>query len=207
MGSAPTPYSIGLGSALDPVFTLPYSEFCVAQQLSRHLPSRDGYSIYAPLSRQQPGVDLMLARRRRRSVRVACIQVKSSRTYSHPGSGSRAKRKFRYYTWFNTFTCPPQADFFCLVSLYPAVDAAQRRELGSWWAPQVLVFSQAEMKRFLGRVRTVSGGADPMFGFGFDEANHAFQTRGDSARRFREYSDHLLPNRLRVLQRFLSRGG
>jgi hypothetical protein len=149
-------------------------------------------------------VDLVLARRRGGKVRVACIQIKSSRTYSRATATVRTKRPFRYYTWFNNFDCPPRADFFCLVALYPAVDSAQRRELGTWWAPQILVFSQAEMHRFLRGVRTVGGQRDRMFGFGFNAPTEAFQTRGDSARSYRDYSDHLLLRRLRMLRAFLS---
>jgi hypothetical protein len=189
---------------MEPVFSLTYSEFCVAQQLSRLLPSTNGYSLYAPVSRQQRGVDLVIARRRGRRVRVACIQVKSSRTYSRLTATTRTKRPFRYYTWFNNFDCPPEADFFCLLALYPAVDAAQKRELGTWWVPQVLLFSQSEMRQFLSQVRTVGGRRDRMFGFGFDRPDQAFQTRGDSARRFRDFSDHILPRRLGKLRRFLS---
>jgi hypothetical protein len=189
---------------MEPIFSLPYSEFCVAQQLARWLPASRGYSLYAPVSRQQPGVDLLLARRRSSTVRVACIQVKSSRTYSRRTATARTKRPFRYHTWFNNFDCPPQADFFCLVALYPAVDAAQRRELGTWWSPQILVFSQAEMKGFLRGVRTVGGRPDRMFGFGFDTPDQAVQTRGDSARRYRDFSDHLLRKQLPKLRSFLS---
>lgn len=190
---------------MEPIFTLPYPEFCVAQQLARLLPASQGYSLHVPVSRQQPGVDLVLARRRGSKVRVACIQVKSSRTYSRPTATARTKRPFRYDTWFNNFECPAQADFICLVALYPAVDAAQRRELGTWWAPQVLVFSQAEMKRFLRAVRTVGGKPDRMFGFGFDTVGEVFQTRGDSTRGHRDFSDHLLRKGVGRLRRFLSR--
>lgn len=189
---------------MEPIFTLPYSEFCVAQQLARLLPASLGYSLYAPVSRQQPGVDLVIVRRRSRRVHVACIQVKSSRTYSSPRTTARTKKPFRYHTWFNNFDCPPEADFFCLVALYPAVDSAQRRELGTWWAPQILLFSQREMRQFLLSVRTVGGKRDPMFGFGFDQADEAIQTRGDSARRYRDFSPHLLPRRVATLRRFLS---
>jgi hypothetical protein len=190
---------------MEPIFTLPYPEFCVAQQLARWLPAAQGYSLYAPVSRQQPGVDLVLARRRNSKVAVACIQVKSSRTYSkRTPATARTKRSFRYDTWFNNFDCPPQADFFCLVALYPAVDAAQKRELGSWWVPQTLLFSQAEMRRFLRNVRTVAGTSDRMFGFGFNDPREAVQTRGDSARRYRDFSNHLLPGSLSRLRKFLS---
>jgi hypothetical protein len=146
----------------------------------------------------------MIARRRNRKVRVACIQVKSSRTYSRPTATPRTKKSFRYYTWYNNFECPPEADFFCLVALYPAVDAAQRRELGTWWAPQILLFTQTEMRRFLRGVRTVGGNRDRMFGFGFNRADEVKQTRGDPARRYWDFSQHLLPGRLSELSRFLS---
>jgi hypothetical protein len=190
---------------LEPIFTLPYSEFVVAQRLAQLLPASKGYSLHAPISRQEPGVDLLIARRRGAQVRAASIQVKSSRTYSHPATRVRTTRpSFRYYTWFNNFDCPPEADFFCLVALYPAVDAAQRRELGSWWAPQILLFSQREMRNFLKRVRTVGGKRDRMFGFGFDDPDHAFQTRGDSARTFRNFSEYILRRRISVLASFLS---
>ena len=190
---------------MEPIFTLPYPEFCVAQQLARWLPASRGYSLYAPVSRQQPGVDLFLARRRGSKVGVACIQVKSSRTYSRATAPTaRTRRPFRYDTWFNNFECPPQADFFCLVALYPALDAAQKRELGTWWAPQILLFSQAEMRRFLRGVRTVAGKPDRMFGFGFNDPSEAVQTRGDSARRHRDFSDHLLPRSLDRLRKFVS---
>jgi hypothetical protein len=191
-------------SPMEPIFSLPYSEFCVAQQLARLLPAAKGYSLYAPVSRQQPGVDLLIARRRNQRIRVASIQVKSSRTYSRPTTTARTKKPFRYNTWFNNFECPSEADFFCLVSLYPAIDSAQRRELGTWWAPQILLFSQTEMRRFLRSVRTVGGKRDHMFGFGFNQADEAVQTRGDSKRRYRDFSQHLLSKCLPQLRRFLS---
>lgn len=116
--------------------------------------------------------------------------------------GYVTKRSFRYYTWFNTFSCPPQADFFALIALYPARDVEERRELRGWWAPQILLFSQREMRHFLRNVRTVSGKRDPMFGFGFDEPRHVYLTRGDKYRRGREYSAHVLERRVGVLRRF-----
>jgi type I restriction enzyme M protein len=136
----------------------------------------------------------VLAQRVRGRTRVLTIQVKSSRTYSRPGTASRTKRPFRYYTWFNNFDYPSEADVCILVSLYPAVDTEQRRELGSWWSPLLMVFTKAEMKRFLKSVRTVRGHADKMFGFGFDDPSRVFQTRGDSRRRFRDFSAFFLRN-------------
>lgn len=188
---------------MEPVYTIPYGEFCVAQQLAKLLPRTEGYSIYAPMSRQEPGVDLMIARRTRGRHRAATIQIKASRTYSRPKVTARTKRPFLYHTWYNNFDCPSQADFFCLVALYPAVDTAQKRELGSWWSPQILVFSQREMRRFLRSVRTVAGHSDRMFGFGFNTADEAYQLRGDPKRRFRDFSAHLVAHRIGELRRFL----
>lgn len=189
---------------MDPVYTLPYSEFCVAQRLARLLPASKGYSVFAPLSRQEPGVDLMLGRRARGSTRAITIQVKASRTYSRPNVTARTRKHYRYHTWFNTFECPRQADFFCLVALYPANDAAERRELGSWWAPQILLFSQLEMRSFLRSVKTVTGQPDRMFGFGFNSPSEAIQMRGDSRRRFRDFSWALLERRLPDIRKRLA---
>lgn len=189
---------------MDGIYTIPYPEFCVAQQLSKLLPAKQGYSLFAPLSRQERGVDLVIVRRARSGAKVATIQVKGSRTYSRPKATARTKRPFRYYTWFNTFECPREADFFCLVALYPAVDAAMKRELGSWWAPQALLFSQIEMRSFLRTVQTVAGHADKMFGFGFDTPDRVFQVRGDPKRRFDEFSEYVLGKRVAKLREFLA---
>ncbi len=189
---------------MNPVYSLPFSEFCVAQQLAKLLPATRGYSIFAPLSRQEKGVDLLVTRRRGRRSHSATVQVKSSRTYSPPTFGSSKTPKFRYYTWFNTFNCPAQADFFCLVALYPAVDAEQRRELGTWWSPVILLFTQQEMRRFLNSVKTKGGTRDRMFGFGFNTPKRVYQTRGDARRRFQEYSEHILSRTVQQLKAFLS---
>ena len=189
---------------MEPIFSLPYSEFCVAQQLARLLPAAKGYSLYAPVSRQQPGVDLLIARRRNQRIRVASIQVKSSRTYLKLTTTARTKKPFRYGTWFKNFECPSEADFFCLVFLYPAVNKAQRRELGTWWAPQILLFSQTEMRRFLRSVRNVRGDRGSFFGFEFNQVGEAVLTVGDPKRRYRDFSKHLLSRGLDKLRKFLS---
>jgi len=192
---------------MDPVFTLPYSEFVVAQQLAQLLPAKLGFSIHTPLSRQQKGVDLVVLRRRGRHSWAKTIQVKSSRTYSHrPATKMKRKselRKFRFYTWLKTFDCSPEADFFCLVALYPSVDVAEHRERGSWWSPQILVFTQMEMRRLLRSIRTAKGKPDSMFGFGFDTADEVVQTRGYKGRKQRDFSRFLLSERIGALRRAL----
>lgn len=189
---------------MEPVFTLPYSEYSVAQQLRRLLPAVEGYSLYAPLSRQEKGVDLIITRRRGRVTRAASIQVKASRTYSDQARTERASHRFRYYTWFNNFELPGEADFVTLVAVYPPDEARSSRARGSWWASVVLVFSHAEMRRFLRSVKTREGKRDRMFGFGFDDASAIFQTRGDERRQRRDFSDNLLENKIGALKHFLA---
>jgi len=189
---------------VDPISTIPYPEFCVAQRLAKLLPAKLGYSLFVPASRQQRGVDLILAKRGRSGTKVATIQVKASRTYMHTRSRAPRDGTFRYHTWFNTFECPPEADFFCLVALYPAVDSAQRRDMGAWWAPQVMLFTQAEMRRFLKSVRTVAGHPDKMFGFAFNDPTEAVQVRGDSKRQSKDFGRYLLDGRVSILRRFLA---
>lgn len=189
---------------MEPVFTLPFSEFSVAQQLAHHLPSSRGFSLYAPVSRQQKGVDLVMVRRRRGRASTATIQVKSSRTYTSRTETDRTKRPFQYRTWFNNFECPDEADFVFLTALYPPAEAWQDRRKGSWWAPVTLVFTRTEMKRFLRHVKTRSGNRDAMFGFGFDDEKAIYQTRGDRHRRYTDYTDHLLVSRLAEIVAFLA---
>lgn len=190
---------------MEPIFTLPYSEFVVAQQLASMLKASQGFSLYTPLSRQEKGVDLIATHRAGRVTRATSIQVKGSRTYSDRPETERA-RPYRYYTWFNTFELPTQADFVALVAIYPPAAARESRAKSSWWSPVILLFSHDEMRRFLASVRTRAGHPDRMFGFGFDDEKHIFQTRGDSERRYAELSQHLLQQKVGSLRGFLTGG-
>jgi hypothetical protein len=186
---------------MEPIFIIPYPEFCVAQELAKLLPEKEGYSLYVPVSRQQRGIDLLIAWRGKGRSRSATIQVKSSRAYPHRAPSARTK----YGTRFLNFRCPPEAHFFCLVWFYPAENKTERQDHGTWCVPQILLFSQKEMRRFLGSVRTVRGDKrDSFFGFGLNRLGHAVQERGDSKRRSRDFSKHLLPRSVVKLSTFLS---
>jgi hypothetical protein len=149
-------------------------------------------------------VDLIVARRRVRVTRAASIQVKASRTYSDRTRSERGKR-FRYFTWFNNFELPVEADFVALVAIYPSELARQSRAMASWWAPVVLLFTHGEMRRFLSSVKTRSGTRDRMFGFGFNDEAAIFQTRGSQRGERRNFSDHLLDSKIESLRRLLAR--
>jgi hypothetical protein len=190
---------------MEPIFTLPYSEYVVAQQLASLLKSSQGFSLYTPLSRQEKGVDLIATHRTGRVTRATSIQVKGSRTYSDRPEAKRS-RPYRYYTWFNTFELPTQADFVVLVAIYPAAAARESRAKSSWWSPVILLFTHDEMRAFLASVRTRAGHPDRMFGFGFDDEKRIFQTRGDSERLNAELSRHLLRHKVGILRSFLTGG-
>ena len=65
---------------MEPIVTLPYSEWLVAEQLMKQLPARQGYSVYAPLSRQEKGVDLLVTRRATGKTYVAAPATASPTT-------------------------------------------------------------------------------------------------------------------------------
>jgi len=189
---------------MEPVFTLSYSEYAAAQQLAAMFPSSKGYSLFIPPSRQEKGVDLLLTCRVASRTRAASIQVKSSRTYSRKPPTPRTRRPFTYYTWFNNFQMPTEADYVLLVAVYPPEEGRISRRRTSWWSPVILAFSATEMRSFLRTVKTRQGKTDRMFGFGFDEPSAIFQTRGDEHNRFHDFSSHLLAPQVREMRRFLS---
>lgn len=182
---------------MEPIVTLPYSEWLVAEQLTKALPAREGYSVYAPLSRQEKGVDLLLTRRSNGVSRSATIQVKYSRAYE---KGPAAP--FKFVTFYKSFPVAEEADFFILVALYPNVTGRGHGKESSWWLPFMLVFRRDEMAEFISSLRTRSGGVDRMFYFGFDSPDRVFQTRG--APELRDFSTHTFANRLSEIEQFVS---
>jgi len=179
---------------MEPIFTLPYSEWVVAEELGKLLPTRDGYSIFVPLSRQEKGVDILVTRRVHRQTHAVTVQVKFSRAYNQPDS-----RGHKFETWFNNFEVPEQADFLVLVSLYPTDQETNRSKSPSCWKPLVLLFDQKEMQTFLASVKTRGGTRDKMFGFGFSDPKSVIQTRGDQQGRKLDFTAHVLARKLPVL--------
>jgi hypothetical protein len=82
---------------MDPVFTLQWPEFLVAERLQSLLPKKDGYSVLIPLSRQEKGVDLVIHRRDKSGASsVLTIQVKASRTYLPPAPKRKNTIRYKY---------------------------------------------------------------------------------------------------------------
>ena len=188
---------------MEPVFTLPYSEYLAANLLSHYLKAKDGYSIFIPASRQEKGIDILLTRRSGKSYKCVSFQVKSSRTYSPVPPKRETTKRFSYYTWFNTFKVPKEADFFLLVGIYPPDENRTRKSSRSWWESVVLMFTQNEMQKFIANVKTRSGKADKMFGFGFDKPKEIILTRGDENRNMEDYSSYIFQNRISTIKEFL----
>ncbi len=188
---------------MDSIFSLSYPKYSVATHLAKYFKQKDGYSIYAPLSRQEKGVDLILAKRHKIKTNAITIQVKTSRTYT-PEPPKRVNTKvFSFYTWFNRFTIPEEADIFALISIYPPSDN-RTKNISSWWEAIILIFSNEEMGKFMQNVKTVKGLDDKMFGFGFDNKTQIFQTRGDQNRKSQDFSNYLLKNKILYIKIILA---
>jgi hypothetical protein len=164
--------------------------------LAKTFKPSSGYSIFVPASRTQKGVDLLLAKRDVGCIRTLSFQVKASRTY--PGSPPVRKvknRRFKYYTWFNCFEVPPEADYFILFGLFASEQSASKSVAKSWWQAMCLVFSNEEMSEFMESVKTRKGKPDRMFGFGFDSPTEVLLTRGDATGVQKDFSSHLFNSR------------
>ena len=140
---------------MDPVFTLPYSEYAVIEQIMKSLGKRDGFSVYVPASRQEKNVDFLVhSATHNRSLR---FQVKSSRSYvrDDPRSVERGHPKFTL--WFNNFRSkysPGNAEFYILFGLYShAVNSSVRSRKESW-LPLILCIPDIEMGVILDSVKT-----------------------------------------------------
>lgn len=191
---------------MEPVFTLSYTEYRIANYLNERFKRKNGYSVYVPLSRQEKGIDLILVKREGTYCSSVSIQVKASRTYpQEPPRGENVQR-YTYYTWFNRFKVPKEADFFALVSIYPPEENRTKKNTKhSWWSSIVLLFNNHEMKDFMkNRVRTRRGNDDRMFGFGFDTPTSILQTRGIQDGTLKDMSRFLIENRIGMLSDLLN---
>jgi|JI8StandDraft_1071087.scaffolds.fasta_scaffold170233_2 hypothetical protein len=177
---------------MDPIFTIPFSEFNVIEQLSKVLKKKDGYSMYVPTSRQQKGVDFII--HNAKSNKIARVQVKGSRTY---------KKDDRHSLWYNNFIDRYEegnADFYILFGLYPAYKNTKSISDDSFWKSIILVFTEHSMRSFLKKVLTRAGNKDRFFAFRFSNPSEVIVERGP-----KEYKmqSHLLANSIREIVDFL----
>jgi len=182
---------------MDPVFTLPYSEYVVVDKFNKQLAKRHGFSIYVPASRQEKGVDFLVYNsQHQRSLR---FQVKSSRSYVNDDKRLLNKGHLKYTLWFNNFRkrySAGEADYYILFGLYPdyTIDT-QIAAKKSIWCPLILCFRDEEMKALLDSVRTKrERKPDRFFYIAFDSPDQVYGTRGFSERL--DLSDHLLDKQM-----------
>lgn len=185
---------------MDPVFTLQWSEFVLAERLLSKLPKSKGYSVWVPMSRQEKGIDLaVLKRGADGTTRTVTIQIKASRAYRTEEPKRKTTQRHAFQTWFNRFPVPDDADFFLLFVQY-APDIDRTRRVGPrWYKDMTLLFTKEEMKKLISNCKTVNGGDDKMFGFGFNDEFSIVQVRGDKNRAQEDFTDKLLSTRLNIL--------
>ena len=187
---------------MDPVFTLQWSEFVIAEKLQKLLPKKNGYSVLVPLSRQEEGIDLaILHRKGEGKSNILTIQVKSSRTWI----GKKGKDPYHFTSRFSRFTVPDRADFVILVGMYAPKTGKTKRVSADWYEDCSLVFSRDEMRQFIKDCKTVKKRTpDQMFYFGFNDLKKVVLTRGDPKQAEPDFTKNLLEKRISELKKFLS---
>ena len=185
---------------MEPVFTLQWPEFVIAQPLQSLLRRKGGYSVLVPLSRQEKGSDLAVLHRTGNGITLTTtIQVKASRTYLHAPPKRKDTVRFRFNTWFNRFDVPDRAEYVILFGMC-APDLGQTSQVSAtWYKDCSLMFTRDEMREFMANCRTVGGEPDRMFGFGFNDLSQSVLNRGDKDRSGKDYVDHLLERKYKDL--------
>lgn len=180
---------------MQPVFTMQYGEFAVADYLSKKIKNA---SVFIPASAQEKGIDLLLYRHDCGRNKTSTIQVKLSRTYYN----EKPDAAYPYYLWFNRFTVQQNADWYILVGIYAKhpQDAAAAGVKSTAWDTIMLAFTNEEMASFMAEAKQKKNPAkdDKMFGFGFDAAKAIHQTRGFAEPR--DMTRYLIDNRLEELR-------
>ena len=175
---------------MEPIFTMQYAEFAVADYLSKHIKNA---SVFIPASAQEKGIDLLLYRHNNGCNTTNTIQVKMSRTYY-----SNKEAELPYHLWFNRFPIHKNADWYILVGIFAKrpKDIENAKVNSTSWDTIMLAFTNKEMTKFMSEVKLKKDNSkdDKMFGFSFDDEKNIFQTRGYNE--MRPMSQYLIENRL-----------
>lgn len=183
---------------MEPIFSMQYGEFAVADYLSKHIKNA---SVFIPASAQEKGIDLLLYCHCNGCNTTSTIQVKMSRTYYSDKIGTG----YPYYLWFNRFPICANANWYILVGIYAKRpdNVATAKVNGVSWDTIMLAFTKKEMAAFMSEVKQKKDPTkdDRMFGFGFDDAKNIYQTRGYSE--VRNMFDYRIENRLDEIEKSL----
>lgn len=183
---------------MEPVFTMQYGEYAVAEILSKKI---KGASVFIPTSAQEKGIDMLLYNHTESGNKVITVQVKMSRTYFGTS--------YANLLWFNRFIPQPNADLFILVGIFPTYKIGHNKKSanlksGKQWDEVFIVFTYDEMVDFMEnlRLKTNPEKYDGKFSFSFDNKNKIFLTRGKP--QIEDYSEYLLPNRIDMITNMIN---
>lgn len=134
-----------------------YGEYVVSEEILKMLNQDNNkqFSVFAPLSRQEKGVDLILFNRISR--KTITVQVKSSRSYV---GGKKNDVKYNHL-WLNNFNISDEAyaDYYVLMGSYIHMESKRLIEKRGMsvnaieYKPIVLVYSHSEMVEELQKLR------------------------------------------------------
>jgi len=179
---------------MEATFSLPYSEYEVAEKLSRFLKPH-GYSVYIPTSRQQKGVDLII--NKNGTNKIARVQVKGSRTY-------KGVKNYEHYIWFVNFDKKYKkgdVDFYIFFCIYPQYNRKNSIDSKKHWKTLFLCFKEDEMFEFLKNAKTKKEGKrDSAFGFSFDSPKKIYATR--YGKEGKDVSEFLLEKQIDKIKSF-----
>jgi len=166
---------------MEPIFTLPYSEYAVANRLNFIFKKKE-FSILIPLSRQEKGYDLIILNKKNN--KTARIQVKSSRLFIKL---KKSKEGYQYGMNFNNFNGKYKkgdADFYLFFCSFANHEQNKTRiTRRNSWIDLILCYPEKDMFSFLKRLKT-----NRYFSYGFENLKEIFITRGlDKGKRADEY--------------------
>ncbi len=177
---------------MNPIFTLQYSEYKVAEELKNAI---KGATVWVPTSAQEKGIDLLLYKHSKNRNKVVTIQVKSSRAYK--------SKKYNNYFWLNRFEPNPNADFFIMIGTYAdrSEDKSSFKRKDIKWKDILLVYTQEEIKELFENIAITKKEEklDNMWAFGFNTLNHIYIVRGKYEDK-KEITNHLLSNRIDMIE-------
>lgn len=158
---------------MQPIFTLQYCEYMVAQELSK------GASVFIPLSAQEKGIDMVIYNKfKSKSNKFKTIQVKSARDFIETDKDKLDKKKvFHHNSLFNKITVQRNADWYILIVMYPKENKFVKAK-NTKWLPMLLAFKNKEIDSLMKKLRCKNGKLDTKFVIGFDDANDIYMTRG-----------------------------
>jgi hypothetical protein len=192
---------------MEPIFSLPYSEYAVVNAFGKKFKKQEGFSIFVPASRQQKSVDFLLHHDKTNT----CLrfQVKSSRSYINDNPKSLEKGKKRYNLWFGNFIGryqPNQSDYYVLLGLYPAYAVGTSIDSRkSIWRPMILCLNDQEIRELLAQVKTKrEQKQDRFFSIGFDTLKRIYATRGFPVPK--DMTHHLLDQKVQAIKDSLTSG-